>query len=377
MSPPAPAWLARPAGARVRREWAPGYRRLHFDRGGDIPAPGPGDDVLTLGMVLYAPGLDIAGLRLTGPDGDTVAADIRAGLPSPGVGRDFADDPAAARARTEITLPWQSLRAAGAIRIESLAADGQRHPAGWITPWRAAPAPAPAPADDAGGDGGGAGGVPVTLDGVTARFSTPRPEDAIQAHHVAGGFYEPALLRASLDVIPAGGTVIDAGANVGNHTIFWAAATGAAEIIPLEPGPAALGILHDNLALNPAGCVNCAWLGMAVSDHAGQYARIDPVHRDNLGSTRFEKAAGGDTRSVTVDSIIGHRPCHLLKVDVEGMEMPVLRGAAGMIGREHPAILVEVTAETRAGVTAFLSARGYALCRKFQMYPMTATLFFI
>ena len=54
--------------------------------------------------------------------------------------------------------------------------------------------------------------------------------------------------------------------------------------------------------------------------------------------------------------------CHLIKLDVEGMELPVLKGAVATIERRQPLLYVEVDrADRRDDVLIWLDEHGYAI----------------
>jgi FkbM family methyltransferase len=116
-----------------------------------------------------------------------------------------------------------------------------------------------------------------------------------------------------------GGLFIDVGANIGTYTI-WAAELGA-EVIAIEPAADTFALLQENIALN-------GYQVTAVRAAAG----------DHCGTARFTSGldAGNSlapdgpvvTELVTIDALIGDRRVTGMKVDVEGFEIDVLRGAA-------------------------------------------------
>lgn len=159
-----------------------------------------------------------------------------------------------------------------------------------------------------------------------------------------------------------GGLFVDVGANVGTYTI-WAAEQGA-EVIALEPAADTFGLLEENIALN-------GYRVTAVRAAAG----------DHCGSARFTAgldagnslAANGPvlTDLVTIDSLIGDRHVTGMKVDVEGFEIDVLRGAAralaerriGLIQLEWNHASRFAVGTDRHPVAELLSGYGYRLYR--------------
>lgn len=82
------------------------------------------------------------------------------------------------------------------------------------------------------------------------RFHLPNPNDHIQRIILQSrAFYERAMLEDIGSSLPEDAFVIDVGANIGNHTLFFSAVTGA-RILAIEPNGEALHILRANVSLN-------------------------------------------------------------------------------------------------------------------------------
>jgi len=159
-----------------------------------------------------------------------------------------------------------------------------------------------------------------------------------------------------------GGLFVDVGANVGTYTI-WAAEQGA-EVIALEPAADTFGLLEENITLN-------GYRVTAVRAAAG----------DHCGSARFTAGldAGNSlapdgpvvTDLVTVDSLIGDRRVTGMKVDVEGFEIDVLRGAGraladrriGLIQIEWNHACAFAVGTDRRPIAELLAGHGYRLYR--------------
>jgi FkbM family methyltransferase len=125
-------------------------------------------------------------------------------------------------------------------------------------------------------------------------------------------------MRAWRRALRDGGLFVDVGANVGTYTI-WAAELGA-EVIALEPAPDTFRLLEENIALNgyPVTAVRAA-----AGDHCGT-ARFTT----GLDAANSLAADGPElTQLITVDALIGDRHVTGMKIDVEGFEIDVLRGA--------------------------------------------------
>ena len=159
----------------------------------------------------------------------------------------------------------------------------------------------------------------------------------------AYGEYCPAEWAALKQFIKPGMTVIEVGANMGSHSVDMARACAPGIFYAFEPQPRLFQILAGNLALNnianalayPEGC------GEAEGEAIVPWANYE--ENGNFGGISLKPS--GDDKGVrvrirTIDSL-GLRQCGLIKIDFEGFEPAVLRGAAETIGRCRPALYVE------------------------------------
>lgn len=181
--------------------------------------------------------------------------------------------------------------------------------------------------------------------GKNFAFEIDNPEDTIQRCHARGFFYEEAeLLDLSLSV-PNFPTVIDIGANVGNHSVFFAKCMNASKVFCIEPNPKAISILNKNIRLNNVESVcDFSFLGIALSDEVSSGNVLLPNHlAANLGAAEIEISENGLTKVVPGDFLFSELNCvDLLKIDVEGFEMKVLSGLSSTIRKFKPVVYVEV-----------------------------------
>jgi FkbM family methyltransferase len=186
---------------------------------------------------------------------------------------------------------------------------------------------------------------------------------------------EISLLAHVLSLCGTNTIVVDIGANIGTHTIALARAVGPqGRIHAFEPQRILFNMMCGSVALNSLMNVYC--YNMAVGDREGsieipQYDYSKPL---NFGSIEFghpliEKLAqerGHDPNRVefvqltTLDRFSFGR-IDLLKIDVEGMEMQVLDGAAATISRCTPVLYVEFVKVDRELLARRISAWGYSV----------------
>lgn len=136
----------------------------------------------------------------------------------------------------------------------------------------------------------------------------------------------------------AAGTVLDVGANVGSHSINFARKAEA--VYAFEPQPKTFYNLCANLLLNLVH--NVLPFNMALGNYNGEtrVANLDPTKPN----TPMGVQVGNGQQPVamrTIDSL-GISPIHFIKIDVEGYELEVLRGATDTLKKENPIIYVEI-----------------------------------
>jgi FkbM family methyltransferase len=150
-------------------------------------------------------------------------------------------------------------------------------------------------------------------------------------------WFEPGLLRV-VDGL-RGGTFVDAGASIGFVTVR--AARRAERVVAVEPHPVRFAYLERNVNLNGltnVTCVNCA-LGSARGTVT--MFDLDPTlgpHPVDI-STNPGRGSRFDVDVRPLDELVSE-PVAMLKVDVEGAELEVLRGARNLLA-QRPVVYVE------------------------------------
>ena len=147
------------------------------------------------------------------------------------------------------------------------------------------------------------------------------------------------------------GVVLDIGANLGTYTVPLAVRNPHLDIISFEPQQAIYHQLCGNLALN--GIENVTAYNIAVGEVAEtiELAMPDYTKEENIGGFSLDPfvksktpTSEGMTRPVdviTIDSLGLDNVC-MIKIDVEGLEINVLRGAKETIERcGYPPIIFE------------------------------------
>lgn len=212
------------------------------------------------------------------------------------------------------------------------------------------------------------------------KFQITDPDEYLQKFWLRGVFYELGMLqfiehrwkeRAGKGRL----TFIDVGACIGNHTIFFAKIIGA-RVHAIEPWPMSCSLIRNNADLNRpySGGPIQVWQ-MA----AGESACFMPFSLNDDGNSGMHKIdINGDhlVKVASIDVILDTSdPIHLMKIDVEGYYIPVLKGALEIITRHHPEIYIECqTPEELQEVEDFLIPHGYT--RWPQVFNATPTYMF-
>lgn len=179
------------------------------------------------------------------------------------------------------------------------------------------------------------------------------------------------VLRAALALVRPGEVVWDVGANVGLFSFAAAGLAGAGgRVLAIEPDPWLSGLLHKSVALNAGAGCDVQVLQAAVGERAGEVL-LNIAARGratNFVSGHVPSTQTGGVRTavrvkgVTLDGLLeGRAGPTLLKIDVEGAEVAVLRGAPQLLRDIRPRILCEVSQESREEVTGILRGAGYIL----------------
>jgi FkbM family methyltransferase len=189
---------------------------------------------------------------------------------------------------------------------------------------------------------------------VADRFITPCLE--------VYGEYCPDEWRMLDQIIKPGMTVVEAGANIGAHTVPMARKCAPGTLYAFEPQREVLAVLIDNLRLNAITNVSVRPAG--TGDVVG-VAFVPPLNygeAGNFGGVSLQVESGGYPVRVQPIDDLNLTACGLLKIDVEGAELATLRGAAETISRCRPVIYVENDrAASQQALISWLSERGYAL----------------
>jgi FkbM family methyltransferase len=180
------------------------------------------------------------------------------------------------------------------------------------------------------------------------------------------GLYDYAELALLREALSEGGDFIDVGAHIGFYTVAAALALpqGSGDVVALEPHPRSREQLLANLQLND---VRADVIPQAAGEAIGESLlhvppTDDPSWSSLLDGKLQEEGQAIAVQVTTVDRVnetFGLHPA-VVKIDVEGYELPVLRGARTTLFEHRPLLICEVSEDTAAGAARLLAEAGYA-----------------
>lgn len=201
--------------------------------------------------------------------------------------------------------------------------------------------------------------IQVSIDGSRLIFGSERDDDYIlQLMKRTGRIYEEDLLRATNSMRLKPGIFVDVGAYIGTHTIYFSKIM-ERRVIAFEPNPASFSDLSSNITLNKvAHLVTTHQAALGAADSKGDIIVDDA---SNLGSAKFSPNPEGLIRLSLLDDLLPQNEnISLIKIDTEGFEVDVLRGACETLARCKPVVIVEcITPQNFNSVASILEESFY------------------
>ncbi|WP_160317926.1 MULTISPECIES: FkbM family methyltransferase [unclassified Arthrobacter] len=207
----------------------------------------------------------------------------------------------------------------------------------------------------------------VTEESISYCLSVPSAGDHIGKHLLStGSFYESELLKALRRLVGAEDVVVDVGANIGNHTVYFAGVL-RCKVIAVEPIPIIADILRRNVANN--GLLNSVAVHQLALGASEGRAEIEMFDAANYGGTTLRVGENGDIQVTQLDTLISET-VDLIKIDAEGMDYQVLLGAREIIENDMPAIVIEaMTDQALNEIDDFLAPLGYSIVGQYNATP--------
>ena len=180
------------------------------------------------------------------------------------------------------------------------------------------------------------------------------------------GEYSEGEVQLLRELAPPGSVVADVGANIGTIAVPLAQHLGERGFLfAFEPQRVVFQTLCANVALQSLTNVECVPVALGAARATLHMPDIDYTRAANFGGLEMQAfQEGRPVEQLTLDDYFWRGPFSLIKIDVEGMELDVLRGAQRIIEQQRPILYVENDrVEKSAELEAALKALGYRLYR--------------
>lgn len=205
----------------------------------------------------------------------------------------------------------------------------------------------------------------------TAKVDVRSDEEHIQAWWRKGAFYEPSMLQWIWKHY-RGGTFIDAGSSIGNHTLYFTLFCNVERVLSIEPSPHSMEWQKHNMALNGVRdkviFEQCA-IGEKIG--RGSMVNVSPWTHFNIGMNQL--VLGDDVDVVTLDSLVEKHSLDdvtLLKMDIEWYEPQALAGSMNLLTSQHPVLFMEApNAAHLKNIERILGPLGYRRTSKHNPTP--------
>jgi FkbM family methyltransferase len=207
------------------------------------------------------------------------------------------------------------------------------------------------------------------------RLPLDAPHDYVVAAIRSGTIFEADVVSLALERIRPGDTVIDVGSNFGQMAVAFSRATGSdGHVVAIEANPRLIPLLEYNLRAN--GCTNARTIFAAAYRESGSTLRFPPPRFwqwPSYGSYGVDPRArrGTVVPTVALDDLDLPQPVGFIKIDTQGCDLDVLRGARRLIARWRMPIIFEYEPEydTRFGTSfaeyeAFVAEVGYRVVER-------------
>jgi len=204
---------------------------------------------------------------------------------------------------------------------------------------------------------------------VNLRFYIQNPYDSVQRTLLKSRFFEAAELKYIEQWVGCGAHIIEVGAHVGNHAIYYLHYMQPASLTVFEPNAQIVPLLERNLAANPVTSLAPLVHALAAGKRTARYHSVTSAP-NNQGATRLVASEDGAIHATTLDHVV-EGAVDFIKINAEGMELEVLEGAARIVGESRPKIMIEIFNDHQAPFVCWLQGNGYRIVHEFKYISVT------
>ena len=154
-----------------------------------------------------------------------------------------------------------------------------------------------------------------------------------------------------------GGTILDIGSNIGNHSLYFLLERGADFSYCFEPLKDTFDILKKNIEINYLEN-RTKLFNAGVGCGSGRGA-IAFSREKNTAYTQVEMQDGGDVEIVGIDELGIKQKIKFIKLDVEGFELEVIKGMTETLEKDKPMMMIEIWNRNLDGIHAIMDPIGY------------------
>ena len=191
-------------------------------------------------------------------------------------------------------------------------------------------------------DGANGNDLQILFEDRELRFCGWHPTYAHKILRKTGCFAEYDLLADARRFLLPNEVVIDVGAHIGNHTIFFAAVC-QSFVLAFEPDAQNYLALQRTVAVN--GLQDQVKTYQAAVSSANGFGHMVDGPRGTPGTRRLAVTSDGAVPVIRLDDVMPKERVRIMKIDVEGHELQVLLGATQLIERDRPRLYIECLTE--------------------------------
>lgn len=158
-------------------------------------------------------------------------------------------------------------------------------------------------------------------------------------------FYEIETLEKLKEFHLDNKVIIDVGANIGNHSLYFARIINSLKVYSFDPNKKLAEIFNKNMKIN--NVENKVELrNIGISSEKG-YGNLEIIEEDNWGANKVSISEKGEFEIGILDELFEtfESEIGLIKIDVEGMELEVIKGAKNIIEKFKPILCIEILDE--------------------------------
>lgn len=185
-----------------------------------------------------------------------------------------------------------------------------------------------------------------TLHGVKLLID-PAKDKGVELALYQTGTYEKGTIQLLGDFLKKGSVFMDIGANIGLMSTIASKIVGEkGRVYAVEANPKTIEVLRHNCAINL--CENIEILPIALASEKGSAILYENWNVNRGGASLISQ---GDEHGITVsqerldDLFSPDSPVHLVKIDVEGFELEVLKGGVAWFKTQQPVFIIEVSTQ--------------------------------